>query len=393
MKKRLVLIGFSAEAGLLQHDLAEAAEMQVFDLDPSKALAPTLASKADAALLFLDNHPEKILDLARQLGPSGVPPIVISSSRDPDIILRAMRAGARDFAYLSAGCTDVARAINDVTPGPPAIAQAAPAAGPRGEIISVFSCKGGSGATTIALNLAGALRGAKGEDEEASVVVVDADPEMGDVLVFLDLESKYIFDDVISNMGRLDTDLLRQSLARHPSGIYVLSQTDRAGEAPDVTADELAQVLAFLRAHFDFVVIDGLRDYRELALTALDNSDVVLCTMTQDVPALKNVSHCLSLFKRLDYPEEKIRLLINRYRNSGKLTQEAIYDLLRRPVDGTIANDYPMVIKAVNEGRLLLEAAPKGKVYTDIQGLVPMVYADAVVAKRQSLFSRWRNHK
>jgi pilus assembly protein CpaE len=310
--------------------------------------------------------------------------VVVSASRDPENILRAMRAGARDFAYLEPGNADLIRALRDLPRR-----QTRPSSHRvRGQVISVFGCKGGSGATTIALNLAGALLSAKGS-KPAKVVVVDVDTEMGDVLTFLDVSSKYVFDDLVHNMQRLDSDLLRQALAQHRTGLSVLSQTDKLNEAAEVSTDDLARTLGFLREHFDFVVIDGLRDFRELSLTALDHSDVVLCTMTQDIPALKNVSHCFSIFKRLQYPTEKIRLIINRYRNSGKLTEASIADALGRRVDAVVGNDYPGVIKAINEGQLLLESDPNGKVYEDIEALVPLVYVAAQPVKKRGLFARW----
>ena len=382
-KPNLAIIGCRSEAEAIQRDLAELVQVQLVESDPHRAAEAMKDAKVDVALLFLDHEESAILELARKLSRSDFPAIVASASRDPDNILHAMRAGARDFAFFDEGSQDIARALRELprrqTSAPPRS---------RGKVISVFGCKGGSGATTIALNLAGALMDAKG-DEPAKVVVIDADAEMGDVLVFLDLSSKYTFDDVVSNMGRLDSDLLQQSLAVHRTGLSVLSQTDQVHDAPELTAETCGRVIGFLRDYFDFVVIDGLRDFRDVSLSALDQSDVILCTMTQDIPALKNVSHCLSIFKRLNYAPDSIMMVINRYRNAGKLTDTAIGDALNRRIDATIPNDYPAVIAAVNEGHLLLETDAKGKVYKGIQALVPLVYPEAAPTKRRSIFPMW----
>jgi pilus assembly protein CpaE len=153
-------------------------------------------------------------------------------------------------------------------------------------------------------------------------------------------------------------------------------------------ADDLGKIIDFLKQHFDFIVIDGPRDFRDLALSALDRSDYIVCTMTQDVPALKNANRCLQIFRRLGYPEEKVRLVINRYRGSGQLGTEAVADALGRKVDGIVANDFPAVIKAVNEGKLLLDVDPSSKVAKDVGALVGLVHQVAP-AKKRGLFSRW----
>jgi len=293
-----------------------------------------------------------------------------------------MRAGARDFAYLDAQDADVARAVREA-----AVALVPSSAPARGKVITVFGCKGGSGATTIALNLAGSLLHADGENSK-SVVVLDLDLEMGDVLISLDLSSGYNFHDVLANMHRLDSELLKSSLAVHKSGLCVLSQTDQLEEAPELTAEDLAKIMGFLKQHFDFVVIDGLRDFRDLALTALDRSDAIVCTMTQDVPALKNANRCLQIFKRLGYPDDKVHLLINRYRAAGQLSNDAVADALSRRVSGTVANDFPAVIKCVNEGKLLRDVDPNSKVTKDIEELVGLFH-EAAQAKKRGLFSRW----
>lgn len=381
-KPNVAMIGCRAEGARVAEDLASIAQAVVTHPIVAEGGKSLRAAKADVALLFLDHEPEAILELARELSQTSCAPIVVSSNRDPDNILRALRAGARDFAYLEDGSEDIRRAIRDLRAS---IGPAPMESG--GKVVSVFGCKGGSGATTLALNLAGALMHANGE-EPARVAVVDLDVEMGDVLAFLDLASKFNFHDVITNMHRLDTELLQHSLARHESGLYVLSQTDQLEDSRDLTADECSQVLSFLRTRFDFVIVDGLRDFRELSLAALDRSDAILCTMTQDIPALKNASRCMSIFKRLRYPDDKVRLVINRYRNSGGLTEDAVADSLGRAVNGTVANDFPTVVKAVNEGLLLAASDPKAKVTKSIRDLVPLFH-EPVAAPKRGLFARW----
>lgn len=379
----LVILGAREEAAAIANEIQGIAQTLAVEADAALGMMAVRTHQPTLALLFLDREPEPILSLTKQISQTGCAAIVVSTDRNPDNILRAMRAGARDFAFLDPKAKDVARAVRELL-----AAKASVPPPSQGKVVAVFGCKGGSGATTVALNLAGALMNAN-PDEPAKVVVVDLDLEMGDVLVFLDMSSRYNFFDVFSNMRRLDDELLQSSLARHKSGLFVLSQTDQVEDAQELPVEDYGKVISFLRQHFDFVVIDGLRDFRDLSLCALDRADYIVCTMTQDIPALKNANRCLQIFKRLRYPANKIRLVLNRYKNTGQLTTDSISDALGHPVDATIANDFPGVIKAVNEGQLLVTNDPGSKVSKDIVSAVSLVHEGAPAKKRGGLFSRW----
>jgi pilus assembly protein CpaE len=385
-KHSVVIVGAEEESDAIRAQIEGLAEVVALEPDPQKGVFAVRETEPDVVLLFLDRDPETILAVARQINQtSDCATIVVSRNREPDNILQAMRSGVRDFAFLDAQSEDVRRAVADMEK-----VQKEEAAADRGKIIAVFSAKGGSGATTIASNLAGALLsyGLGKNDSKRKVVLLDFDLEMGDVLVFLDIESRYSYVELLSNMHRLDAELLYRSLALHGSGLSVLSQTDQLEQAREVTAQEMVRVLDFLRRNFDFIVIDGLRDFRETALIGLDSADTVILTMTQDIPALKNADRCLRIFKRLGYPETKVRLVLNRMRSSSQLDPDAISDALGRRVHGTVVNDFPTVIKAINQGQLLVDAYPGARVAKDLRELVPLFFEAAPVRKR-GFFSLW----
>lgn len=386
-KRTLVIVGAKDEEVALRKQIGELADVVGVEADPHRGLATIEEHGPNVALLFIDHDPSRMLDLARQVSAvNGCVPIVVSCSKNPDSILVAMRAGARDFAYLDDASNDVRRAILDLGVSLSESGGGGPG-GRRGKVITVFSAKGGSGATIVASNLAGALRKQFG-DEEARVVLLDFNLEMGDVTVFLDMTSRYSFHELLANMHRLDADLLYGSLATHTSGLRVISQTDHLEDGRDLSSDDAARILAFLRVHFDFIVIDGVRDFRELALLALDKADTILLVMTQDIPALKNANRCLRIFKRLGYSDDRVKLVLNRYRRVGQLTPDSIGDALGRKVAITIANDFPEVIRSVNEGKLLVDAAPSSSVSKDIVELAALVHAPAAPKKR-GLFALW----
>jgi pilus assembly protein CpaE len=383
-KPTVVLIGAREEAATVRSHLAEDAQLLVSEPEPALGLAAVEERKPDLAFLFLDHDPEAILGLAKQVSALGAcTVVVVSRDKNPDNILVAMRSGARDFAYLDEGGEDLRRTIRDL-----GVVERQAGGEARGKIVTVFGAKGGSGATTIAANLAGALCRHAGGDEPAKVVLIDFNLEMGDVLVCLDMTAPYSFQELLANMHRLDADLLYGSLAAHSSGVRVLSQTDHLEEGRELSTADAARILSFLRQHFDFIVIDGVRDFRELALLALDKADTVLLTMTQDIPALKNANRCLRIFKRLGYSDDRVKLVLNRFRRTGQITPDAIADALGRSVSATVSNDFPVVIKAVNEGKLVVDASPTSRVAKDIVDMVGLLHQAAAPRKR-GLFSRW----
>lgn len=384
-----VIVGAREEEANIRQQLEGLAVVLAAEPDSAKGLNVIREREPTIAILFLDHDADGVLSIAKQIGQSGIcSVIVVSKSREPDDILLAMRSGVRDYAFLEDQDNgDIRRAIEGLVPVQPSDVAPPP---DHCKVIAVFSAKGGSGATTIASNLAGALLtcGTIAGEKKRKVALLDFDLEMGDTLVFLDTECRFGYSELIKNKHRLDSDLLYRSLTLHSSGISVLSQSDRFENAADISGAEMIDVVGFLRQHFDFIVIDGLRDFREISLVALDSAETIILTMTQDIPALKNADRCLRVFKRLGYSDKKTKLILNRYRNSNQLNPDSISDALGKPVDGTVANDFPTVIKAINKGQLLVDSAPGSRVTRDLTALADL-FSEGLSDKKSKRFSLW----
>lgn len=377
----VVVVGaHDLDAAAIRRQLDGIAELLATVTDPDHALGVVRERRPDAVVLVLDHQPEAILALARKLAGESFAAIVASRDRDPDNILRAMRSGARDFAYLEGEEGDIRRAIAALALAP----VAAPAR--HGTVVAVFGCKGGTGATTIATNLAGALLG-KGADTH-KVALIDLDTQMGDVLVFLDLAARTNWTDVLRDLPRMDDDLLHRTLTAHGSGLRVLAQAAAPEESEQISPAAVARTIELLRVHYDFVVIDGIRDFGETALVALDAADRIVLTMTQDVPALKNAARALGVLRRLGYASDKVKIVVNRHERKARLDVDAISDALGVKVDATVENDFPTVIRAINDGVMLDVAAPGSDVAADIRGLVPALGLGAGVPRKRGWFRR-----
>jgi pilus assembly protein CpaE len=326
-----------------------------------------------AAIVSVRSDTPQRFGLIHNIAQAGGIVIVVSESKDPELILRSMRAGAREFV-LESDHEELRLAVRThakVTFG----------TGELGQVVTIFGAKGGVGATAIATNLAGAM-----QRRSLRVCLVDLDLYLGDVLAFLDIVGNYSITDVLANMSRLDRDLLATSVTKHRSGVSVLAQSGKVEEAEQIKGPDVTALLEFLRRNYDFVIVDGVRGFDELSLAALDGSQHVFMTLTQDVPAVRNGQRCLELFGRLQYDQGRIKLLLNRYAKASKITVEVVGETLGQPLTHTISNDFLLLIDAINRGVLLTEVAPRARITQDIEGLIPHLLPEkAPRLRRQSL--------
>lgn len=374
MQQTILLSGLPADAeAALRPTLEELALKSVADA----AHRPTLA------VISLDKEVAASVRLAQALAANGTRVAVVAPSKDADLILLAMRAGAREFVSSMDGAA-LQTAVRSLAQ--PATSTA------TGMITALFSAKGGMGATSVAANLAGYLA-ARSE----RVCLADLDLELGDVLATLDLAPGYSITDVIENMRRLDRELLDASLVRHRSGIAVLARGERLEDSARVDPESVGKLLGFLRQHYGHVVVDGLHGFGDLSLAALDVSDRVLLLVTQEVAAVRNAQRCVEIFRRLGYSGAKVQLVVNRYQKGSRITREVIAETTGVPVAATIANDFAVLTRAVNGGRLLAEEAPRSAISRDVDSLVALVDPAGAAgdgpARRASVLGKWFSPK
>lgn len=237
----------------------------------------------------------------------------------------------------------------------------------RGLLVTLFSTKGGVGKTTLAANLGVALF----EQTRRVPALVDLDLEFGCLAAFFGLRASAS----IADLCRLDASLAGEvaekvMLAGQPPGLRVLAAPPTPELAAEVEGDGKAhpdrnyveEVLTGLVHRYDLVIVDAGANFREAALTALDLSDLVLLVSTGDIPSLQNTGKCLDvLLKRLDYPAEKLRLVLNRSDRLVGLSEEDIRQGLSFPVYHKLPTDEPTAVWAANYGRPFMLDRPGSK--------------------------------
>jgi pilus assembly protein CpaE len=292
--------------------------------------------------------------------------IILSVQGDQNYMRRAMLAGARDFltkppmgdelisAVRRAG--DMARIERVKT----ASVRAAPASVTstitptmgmglglaRGKIITVYSPKGGTGCTTVAVNLALALH-----NDDTRVVIVDANLQFGDVAIFFNEQGKNTIADLAPRADELEFEIVEGVLLKHAaSGIHILAAPARPEQAEKITAEQFMKVLEFLRQMYAYIVVDVASHMGDVAVSAIDSSDVIVLITTQDIPAIKNARLFLDLLQTLGITRERIVFVMNRYDKRIAITPERVGENLKQEVVAIIPLDERVVIPAVNRG-------------------------------------------
>ncbi len=299
--------------------------------------------------------------------------MLVAEEVTADLLRKGMRAGVSDVIEAPLDEEKIEAAIeqfaHDVlrrktSAGVPE----APTPSDRGQIITVFSAKGGSGKTVLATNLALLLT----RIPDTKVCLVDADLQFGDVCLVLQLEPRYTMVNASHELHKLDGELLDSLLTEHPSGLKVLAAPLEPAFADDITTAGLMQMLDVLRENYDYVVVDTASMLDELILSLVEKSDHVMMLVDMDLPSVKNAKLALETLRLLKFSTSNIKMIMNRSNSKSKLDNKEIQGALKMEISAAIPSD-AMVAASVNEGRPVVETDPKSKVAKGFEDAAELV--------------------
>ena len=343
----------------------------------------------DIGIVAIDHNPDQALKLIETLQTQSptCSILVLSSSSDGQLILRAMRAGTKEFLTLPLTLEELVTAIQRIGN------QRATTAGgkPRSStMIAIAGATGGVGSTSIAVNLSCILA----RQPENSVVLVDLDLSLGDADVFLDTVPEYTLVDVAQNIQRLDFTLLKRSLTKHASGLYLLPRPVKLQDAEFVVAEDLQRVVGLLKATFTHLVFDCSKAYRDLDLVALRAADQILMVTQLDLPCLRNMVHLLVSLEEYEGLAEKLKIVVNRAGlESGQISLKKAQETLGREIFWQLPNDYRTMSEVRNNGVPLIDHAPRAAITQSYLGLVERLTNEGVSTETASApaATRWLN--
>lgn len=307
--------------------------------------------------------------------------VILSVQGDSNYMRRAMLAGARDFLTkpidideLSAAIRRAGRVARNEKEKLATTGFAGPTGGKstgtlipgdQGHVITVFSPKGGTGKTTIAANLAVAMR-----QQGSTVAAVDANLQFGDLSFFFNEQGRTNLTDLAPRAEELDREVVAEVMIRHEaSGVHILAAPMRPEYADAVSGSQLSSVLNYLSRIYPYVIVDTSSLLNELTLAVLDATHLLVLLITQDIPSIKNARLFLDLADGLGITRDKILLVMNRYDKRRSITPGRVKDNFKKDVDIVIPVEERLVVPAMDRGEpFVLKNAnnPTGKAILDL---------------------------
>ncbi len=331
--------------------------------------------RSSAAIVAIDNDAEAKFSLIKRLSTELDDTVLICASHEAssDLILRSIRAGAREFLRLPASADEFATVINRT-----AEFCAAHDYEPKklGRTIAVFSSKGGCGNSFVAANLAVAMK--------EPTALVDLNLQAGDLDLFFGIQPRFSILDLVENRARLDDSLISGYMTAHSHRLSVLPAPRDTASAEDIRPENIAEVLYVLRQRFSYVIIDPHHTLDSITLAALDHADDILLVSTLDVSAIRSAQRSIEIFDRLGYPRKKVRVVINRWSKQIDVELQQVERFLGERVIALVPNDYRAAVNSVNLGLPLVESQPTAGISTEIRRVASLIADGGIDSENKS---------
>lgn len=236
-------------------------------------------------------------------------------------------------------------------------------------LVSFTAGGGGSGATSILINLAAAL-----VQEFASpktCCIIDLDLQFGDVAQYSGAKEPGSVGTLLEAGKRLDRDMLRDTATAIGDGVRVLAAPAEMMPIDDVDIDQLLRIVSYARREFDFVFVDLPSAWTNWSLSIAASSDEIFVVTKQGLGNLRHAHRCMRLFDDIGFDRDKVKLVINCASRSlfGGISTKDVEAALNRNAAGWLPRDDDNMTQAVDQGRLLSEIAPRSSYAKGIRSL------------------------
>ncbi len=282
----------------------------------------------------------------------------------PELLLEAMRAGVSEYLPMPVDQRDLEEALRRVARKLGRGSAASPNGG--GRVVVFAGAKGGTGATTAAVNAAvhaGKILGRR-------TLVLDLDLQTGSAGVLMGVPPRYSILDLVDNIHRLDESLLASLVTEHPSGVHVLPAPSDVDDHEELKPDQVRTALRLIRHHYQLVIIDVGRPTSNLARTVLDQADDVYLVLNADLPSLRNAKRLLPRLQANGDPSgERVHLVLNRVFDGGEITPRDVRSALRLPVSFSLRQDDASVVRSVNVGEPIVMNGSRSRYSADVKAL------------------------
>jgi pilus assembly protein CpaE len=295
---------------------------------PAELLVFVLSPEPDRALGVLsDLH---LLSPARAL--------VVGPASNSRLVLLALRAGAADYIEEGDLESELPLALGRLSAG-------LPSQGEPGRTIAVLAPSGGSGSSTVAVNVAAVLAGKHG-----SVLLCDLKLTTGDLASLLDVQPTHTLAELCENAARMDRIMLNRSLVRHSSGVHLLAPPRSFGDVRMVTVEGVRQAMALARTMFPYVIVDVEHSFGDEQLQVLRQADVILLVLRLDFTSLRHTQRTLEYLQDRGIDRSRIQVVVNRYGQPQQVPAAKAEEALGVKILHYIPDEPKTVNRANNNG-------------------------------------------
>jgi len=267
----------------------------------------------------------------------------VGTLNQPQVIVNAMRAGAREFIERPTNTTDLLEAFVRLTTAQRRSRQE----GVRGKVYSIINAKGGNGATTVAVNLALALQSAYGQ-----TALVDLAP-LGHAALHMNLKPVFTVADATRNLHRMDSSLLESFMTRHSGGLQLLAGST-VPAAVDPSTTEFVRLFDMLVTHYRYVVVDASSRFDAASRLIASLSETVLLVACSDVASLWSAARVQQYLGEAG-SRERVRLVLNRFRKVPGFSEADAEAAVGAKLIWRVPNQYFAISSAIDRGTPVMD--------------------------------------
>lgn len=336
------------------------------------------AVRVDVLVLEIGSDPVAEFETIRSLLKENVVgSLFLTSSRTTaDILLPALRAGAKEFFPQPIDPDEVKGAFQKILSESLQSKPGGEEQASLGKIFSVLGAKGGVGTTTFAVNFATSIQACA---KDKLVALVDMNRLIGEVPLFLDLETDTNWEEIGKNFSRLDAAYLQSAMARHSSGVYVMPAPSRFDAETHLPAGFLFQLVKSMRQFFDYIIVDGGMYFDDNLFKIFAESEAVYLVSILSLPCIINVRKLQeSIYSSGGVSNGKLRIIANRFEKKAQISLAEASKIIGSTISMTIPNNYALAMTAINNGKVVAEISQKSNVAKVYQMLAESVVESTV---------------
>jgi len=305
--------------------------------------------------------------------------IVLSNDLSQDFLLRAMRAGVREVLPATPGAAALIQSLDRIAE------KLGSQGGAQGKVLAFISCKGGSGSTFLATNLAYALSAGGSK----RVALIDMNLQFGDASLFVsDTKPLATLSDVATQIHRLDPSFLASSMVAVTPNYSILAAPSDPAHASDVKPEHIDAIVKLARRQYDFIVLDVGRSLDPVSIRALDHADTIYPVLQMTLPYIRDGKRLLTVFRNLDYGKDKVELIVNRHDTNSDIRMKDLEEAFDTTTMRTMPNHYDAAAKSVNQGVPVTRLAPDSPLSAALNEMARKLTGEAAPLAAAGLVAR-----